>query len=57
VDGLALRIQDRCLQRDIDMRLHFRDYSGTGGTPVRVDLRSAFPPTQDPPPKEKQEKW
>jgi hypothetical protein len=23
VDGLALRIQDRCLQRDIDMRLHY----------------------------------
>jgi hypothetical protein len=22
VDGLALRVQDRCLQRDIDMRLH-----------------------------------
>jgi hypothetical protein len=22
VDGLALRIEDRCLQRDIDMRLH-----------------------------------
>ena len=23
LDGLALRIEDRCLQRDIDMRLHF----------------------------------
>jgi hypothetical protein len=23
VDGLALRIQDRCLQRDIDMCLHY----------------------------------
>ena len=22
VDGLALRVEDRCLQRDIDMRLH-----------------------------------
>ena len=22
LDGLALRVQDRCLQRDIDMRLH-----------------------------------
>ena len=23
LDGLALRIEDRCLQRDIDMRLHY----------------------------------
>ena len=23
VDGLALWVQDRCLQRDIDMRLHY----------------------------------
>jgi hypothetical protein len=24
LDGLALRIEDRCLQSDIDMRLHHR---------------------------------
>jgi hypothetical protein len=23
VDGLALRVQDRCLERDIDMSLHY----------------------------------
>jgi hypothetical protein len=22
LDGLTLRVEDRCLQRDIDMRLH-----------------------------------
>ena len=36
VDGLALRVQDRCLQRDIDMCLHYprlyKDHSRLAGS-------------------------
>jgi hypothetical protein len=41
LDGLALGVQDRCLQRDVDMCLHFRDYISSGGLPPTAEQLAA----------------
>ena len=47
VDGLALRVQDRCLQRDIDMCLHhprlYKDRSEPAGSGCLVEAHYPVP--------------